>query len=76
MEEAEGRRGGQGLVKGGAVLHKGSSADINDMISDHPCCNLYLKLEACLGEKNRSWRECQLEVAALKSCNSQVAARK
>ena len=56
-----------------AVLHKGSKgagANISDMISDHPCSNLYYLLENCLGEKDRDWRQCQSEVAALKHCNA------
>jgi len=59
-------------VFGGGVLHKGSKdagSDITEMILANPCSSFYFKLEECLGEKNRNWKDCQPEVAALKLCN-------
>ena len=58
---------------GSVVLHKGSKdtgSDITEMILANPCSSFYFKLEECLGEKNRNWKDCQPEVAALKLCNA------
>ena len=47
--------------------HLGSKAqseslDIQEMIEKDKCANVYLKLEDCLAENNRSWSKCQSEV--------------
>ena len=62
---------------GAAVLHKGSKAspDIDVMIKEHPCSALYYALETCLGDKDRNWSACQVEVSALKTCNSSSQAK-
>ena len=46
-------------------LHKGSKnsgIDIQDAIDKSPCAELYYVLEECLGEYERDWKKCQIEV--------------
>ena len=48
-------------------LHQGTKADfgsidIDEMIERSPCAQVYLKLEDCLIESNRSWKKCQQQV--------------
>lgn len=43
--------------------------DINQMIEESGCSEVYFKLEECLGEHNREWRKCQLEVKQLQQCS-------
>lgn len=45
----------------GTVL-EGSEVDLDAVINANPCANLYLTLENCLVETNRSWQKCQAEV--------------
>lgn len=44
-------------------------ADIDDMIEKSGCAETYFKLEECLGEHDRDWRQCQQEVKALQTCS-------
>jgi hypothetical protein len=53
---------GTATVKGN---HAGSQSDIPDidqLIDANPCSKLYLELEDCLVETNRSWSKCQQQV--------------
>ena len=43
--------------------------DIDDMIEKSGCAETYFKLEECLGEHDRDWRQCQQEVKALQTCS-------
>jgi hypothetical protein len=43
--------------------------DISQMIEDSGCSEVYYKLEECLGEHNREWRKCQIEVKMLQQCS-------
>lgn len=43
------------------IVHSGE-LDIGDMIEKSGCNDFYSNLEECLGENNRDWRKCQLEV--------------
>ena len=54
-------------------LHQGSagaSFEISDAIDANACVKEYYQLEECLGEHDRSFKECQHVVLALKACNS------
>jgi hypothetical protein len=47
-------------------LHEGSKSDIPDldqMIEANPCSKVYLALEDCLVETDRSWQKCQQQVS-------------
>jgi hypothetical protein len=51
---------------GGTNLHAGSKSDLPDldqMIDANPCSKVYLALEDCLVETNRSWQKCQQQVS-------------
>lgn len=59
-------------------LHKGSqgssdSCDISDMIDKSGCAKEYYQLEECLGEHDRRWAKCQVEVHNLKVCNAALS---
>jgi hypothetical protein len=50
-----------------ANMHMGSktvsdTVDIGDMIEKSGCNDIYGVLEECLGEHDRDWRKCQVEV--------------
>mmetsp|Transcript_17640 Transcript_17640/g.71271 ORF Transcript_17640/g.71271 Transcript_17640/m.71271 type:complete len:83 (-) Transcript_17640:225-473(-) len=53
------------------VLRGGSdgSFDIGDAIDSFPCRDVYLVLEECLGENDRDWTKCQLQVRELRDCH-------
>ena len=66
-----------------AELHKGSKSltsgamSIDEMIDQSGCSKVYAMLEECLGENNRDWKKCQVEVKDLKTCsNTQTKAKK
>ncbi|TMW64428.1 hypothetical protein Poli38472_013050 [Pythium oligandrum] len=50
----------------------GSDVDIDEMIEKMGCSKDYYKLEECLGEYDRDWTKCQVEVKALKACNDRL----
>lgn len=55
-------------------LHKGSArtrpeCDITAMIERSGCSKVYYDLEECLGEHDRNWSKCQVEVHALQMCS-------
>ena len=61
-----------GVQKPGASEHLGSKTvstnvdvDIEDMIEKSGCNGIYMQLEECLGENDRDWRKCQVEVLEL-----------
>lgn len=61
-----------GVQKPGANEHLGSKTvstnvdvDIEDMIEKSGCNSIYMQLEECLGENDRDWRRCQVEVIEL-----------
>jgi hypothetical protein len=56
-------------VREGSFKNKEAELDISQMIEDGGCSDVYYKLEECLGEHNREWRKCQLEVHALQKCS-------
>lgn len=43
------------------IVHSGE-LDIGEMIEKSGCNDFYSSLEECLGENDRDWRKCQLEV--------------
>ncbi len=46
-------------------LHKGSKGapvDIQELIDKSVCADVYVRLENCLGENDRSWKICQTQV--------------
>jgi hypothetical protein len=49
--------------------------DLAEMIEKSKCSELYYRLEECLGEYNREWRKCQVEVKALKDCSNSSVKR-
>lgn len=56
-------------------VHMGSkgssdSCDISDMIDKSGCAQEYYALEECLGEHDRRWAKCQVEVKALQQCSA------
>mmetsp|Transcript_35598 Transcript_35598/g.78375 ORF Transcript_35598/g.78375 Transcript_35598/m.78375 type:complete len:90 (+) Transcript_35598:19-288(+) len=54
-------------------VHLGSTpregVDVGDLIDASPCSAQYYALEACLGEQDRAWSRCQVEVKALRECS-------
>lgn len=40
----------------------GGEVDIEEAIDRHSCSFDYYKLEECLGEHDRDWRKCQVQV--------------
>jgi hypothetical protein len=45
--------------------HAGSQSeipDIDQLIEANPCSKLYMELEECLVDTNRSWSKCQQQV--------------
>lgn len=42
--------------------------DIEQMIDDSGCAEIYYQLENCLGEHDRKWQKCQVEVKNLQDC--------
>lgn len=51
-------------------LHAGSQSDIPDldkMIEENSCGQIYLQLEKCLVDTDRNWKKCQKEVEDLSS---------
>lgn len=56
-------------------LHKGSKSsfdsgvDVGGLIDNSACAKEYFALEECLGENDRKWTKCQVEVKNLKICN-------
>jgi hypothetical protein len=65
----------RGIIREGNFLKNredGEKAelDIQEMIDKSKCADIYHKLEECLGENDREWRKCQIEVKLLKDCNS------
>jgi hypothetical protein len=47
---------------GSKTIVSSGELDIGDMIEKSGCNDFYSNLEECLGENNRDWRKCQLEV--------------
>lgn len=59
----------------GNTLHGGSKSDIPDidqMIDANPCSKVYLALEECLIETNRSWKKCQQQVLSYMKRNNDL----
>jgi cytochrome c oxidase assembly factor 4 len=61
-------------------IHKGSKStfkdvDINELIENSGCSPQYYALEECLGEYDRDWKKCQVQVKDLRSCNDKKAAK-
>ncbi|KAJ8902312.1 hypothetical protein NDN08_006719 [Rhodosorus marinus] len=53
------------------VLRGGSDGSFNvgDAIDSFPCRDAYLALEECLGENDRDWTKCQVQVRDLRACH-------
>ena len=47
---------------GSKTVSENEDVDIEDMIEKSGCNDIYMKLEECLGEADRDWRKCQVEV--------------
>jgi hypothetical protein len=47
---------------GSKTIVSSGELDIGEMIEKSGCNDFYSNLEECLGENNRDWRKCQLEV--------------
>lgn len=47
---------------GSKTISLSGEVDIGDMIEKSGCSDMYSSLEECLGEKDRDWRQCQVEV--------------
>jgi hypothetical protein len=47
---------------GSKTIISSGELDIGEMIEKSGCNDFYSNLEECLGENNRDWRKCQLEV--------------
>ena len=47
---------------GSKTVAANEDVDIEDMIETSGCSDIYMKLEECLGEADRDWRKCQVEV--------------
>lgn len=61
-------------VQGNFLKMRGDNAeeaekDIDQMIENSGCSEVYFKLEECIGENDRDWRKCQNEVKLLKQCS-------
>jgi hypothetical protein len=55
-------------------VHLGSKTptkgmEVGDLIDASPCSAQYNALEVCLGEQDRAWSRCQVEVKALRECS-------
>ncbi|GAQ90591.1 hypothetical protein KFL_006590040 [Klebsormidium nitens] len=48
--------------------------DIDPMVDQQGCGKVYAKLEECLAEHDRDWRQCQKEVMALRECYASATA--
>ena len=46
----------------GSKMITSAEVDIGDMIEKSGCNDRYSELEECLGEHDRDWRKCQVEV--------------
>jgi hypothetical protein len=46
----------------GSKMITSAEVDIGDMIEKSGCNDKYSELEECLGEHDRDWRKCQVEV--------------
>lgn len=47
---------------GSKTVSANVDVDIEDMIEKSGCNDIYMLLEECLGENDRDWRKCQVEV--------------
>ena len=50
---------------GSKTVSENEDVDIEDMIEKSGCNDIYMKLEECLGEADRDWRKCQVEVSTV-----------
>ena len=47
---------------GSKTISLSGEVDIGEMIEKSGCSDMYSSLEECLGENDRDWRKCQIEV--------------
>ena len=47
---------------GSKTVSLSGEVDIGEMIEKSGCSDMYSSLEECLGENDRDWRKCQVEV--------------
>lgn len=52
-----------------AVRHGLSTMNVDKLIENSPCSEIYLKLDKCLQDTDRNWRQCQNFVKELAECN-------
>ncbi|KAJ1400721.1 hypothetical protein B484DRAFT_339156 [Ochromonadaceae sp. CCMP2298] len=59
----------QNVHLGSKTPNPDGGVDIGDLIDASPCSSQYYALEDCLGEHDRSWPKCQVQVKALRECS-------
>eukprot|EP01040_Poterioochromonas_malhamensis_P015477 gene15476-17323_t len=61
-------REGSFLANKDEASRKAAEVDLSEMIEKSKCAIPYHDLEECLGEYDRDWRKCQIQVKALRRC--------
>jgi hypothetical protein len=59
----------QNVHMGSKTPSPDGGVDIGDLIDASPCSRQYYVLEECLGEHDRNWSKCQVQVRALRECS-------